>query len=90
LLAEYDDPDIYVLSLLSAVLRVFGNIVKLLKIKGGKHMEKVKIFINNTIKRMLTNVVETLLVVGNLGGNILLPLLAMKDWVDFPLPRTSI
>ena len=87
MLAEYDDPVIYALALTSAVLRVFGNSVKLIKMKGDNLMDKLNIFVINIIKRMLTNVVEILLVVGNLGGNILLPLLAVKEWVGPPPPK---
>ena len=56
-----------VLALLSAVLRVIGNCVKLLKIIGGNLMDKM-MSVSNTIIKKLTNGVETLLVAGNLGG----------------------
>lgn len=47
--------------------------------------------ISNTIVEKLTNVVETLLVVGNLGVIMsYYPLLAMKGWVDFPRPEQYI
>lgn len=47
--------------------------------------------ISNTIVKKLTNVVETLLVVGNLGVIMsYYPLLAMEDWVDFPRPEQYI
>lgn len=63
--AEYDDPVLKVLAMVSAVLRVIGNGVKLLKDIGGKLMKKRNMFI---VK--LAYVVETLLVVGNLGDTL--------------------
>ena len=66
MLADYDDPIVEVLALLSAMLRVAGNIVKLFKIIGGRIMNILKI-IKDTIVKKLANVVETPLVVGNLG-----------------------
>ena len=65
MLAEYDDPVLKVLAMVSAVLRVIGNGVKLLKDIGGKLMKKRNMFI---VK--LAYVVETLLVVGNLGDTL--------------------
>jgi hypothetical protein len=90
LLAEYDNPVVYVLGLMSAVLRVITNLFKLLKFIGGNVMYRIN-NISNTIVKKLTNVVETLLVVGNLGVIMsYYPLLAMKDWVDFPRPEQYI
>lgn len=90
MLAEYDNPVIYVLGLISAVLRVITNLFKLLKFIGGKAMDRIN-NISNTIVEKLTNVVETLLVVGNLGVIMsYYPLLAMKGWVDFPRPEQYI
>jgi hypothetical protein len=51
------------LALVSAVLRVIGNGINLLKIIGGILMRNLR----NIIKTKLANGVETLLVVGNLG-----------------------
>lgn len=65
MLAEYDDPVLKVLAMVSAVLRVIGNGVKLLKDIGGKLMKKRNIF-----NMKLAYVVETLLVVGNLGDTL--------------------
>ena len=76
--AEYDDPVFKVLAMVSAVLRLIGNTFNLIKNMGGKLMKK-----SYTIILKLTYVVETLLVVGNLGECFIL-LLAVKDWVDFP------
>lgn len=58
---------------ISALLRTLGNSFKLIKsliniIGGGEFMETIKTVIYNTIKK--TGVMETLLVVGNLGASI--------------------
>ncbi len=78
MLAEYDDPVFKVLAMVSAVLRLIGNTFILIKNIGGKLMKK-----SNTIYMKLAYVVETLLVVGNLG-DVFIPLLAMKVWVGSP------
>lgn len=63
LCADYGDPVLMILAIVSAVLRVIGNGFKLLKNIGGMLMKK-----SNTISRMLNKGVETLLAVGNLGA----------------------
>ena len=65
MLAEYDDPVFKVLAMVSAVLRVIGNSIKLLKNIGGMLMK-----ISNIFNMKLAYVVETLLVVGNLGDTL--------------------
>ena len=68
--AVYDDPVITLLSLASAVMRVIGNIYKLFTIIGGRQMRNL----SNIIKKKLTAGVEMLLVVGNMGEDIVYPL----------------
>lgn len=63
LYADYGDPVLNVLAIVSAILRVIGNGFKLLKNIGGMLMKK-----SNIICRMLNKGVETLLAVGNLGA----------------------
>lgn len=76
--AEYDDPVFYVLAMVSAVLRLIGNMFNLIKNIGGKIMK-----IKNTVIMKLAYVVETLLVVGNLGG-CLYPATGCEGWGRFP------
>ncbi len=83
--AVYDDPVITVLSLASAVMRVIGNIYKLLIIMGGKQMSNL----SNIIKNKLTSGVEMLLVVGNMGETIVYPLPSNEALVYSPAQKSS-
>lgn len=64
--AEYGAPIFSVLAMVSAVLRLIGNTFILIKNIGDKIMKKN----NNFINTKLAYVVETLLVVGNLGDTL--------------------
>ena len=64
--AEYGAPVFSVLAMVSAVLRLIGNTFILIKNIGDTIMKKN----NNFINTKLAYVVETLLVVGNLGDTL--------------------